>query len=430
MSNDAKGLLTTPLHAWHLANNAAMAGFAGYHMPLWYGNGVKHEHRAVLVASGLFDTSHMAVLTVAGSDAAALLQNCFTRDLRTCIGSPPGPLTEGRCVYGLLLRPDGTVLDDAIVSRLGQNRYLLVVNSGMGAVVAEHLRDQHGYRTTITDYTGQIGKIDIQGPASAAILETVLAEPDQALNGMVYFSCRGDIESGGAKSVLLRDGSAILLSRTGYTGEFGFELFMPAGDTLAVWEMLLVAGASSGIAACGLAARDSLRTGAVLPLSHQDIGNWLFQHTPWSFVLPWDKQGRQFTKPFIGADKLLAGNAPTYTYAFAGYDPRKIPVTPDTVVCDEAGVRIGRVLTCTTDMGIDRVGEHIVSMMTPESAGRPADFRPRGLSCGFVRVDRPCAFGTKVVMTDGKRVVSVEIRQDIRPDRTARRPIRDMRTWK
>ncbi len=421
-------LQQTPLHAWHLANHANMADFGGYHMPLWYKTGAKHEHRAVLSGVGLFDTSHMAVLTVEGVDAWSLLQHCFSRDLRYCIGvKQPGPLTVGRCVYGLLLHDTGTVLDDAIISRLEDERYMVVVNSGMGPVVAAHLQAQPGYRAAITDQTGLIGKIDVQGPAAALLMETMLVEPDQVLDDMIYFSCKGDLDRNSKRAVRLQDGTTLLISRTGYTGEFGFELYLAASDTLAVWESLMIAGAPYGITACGLAARDSLRTGAVLPLSHQDIGNWLFQHTPWSFVLPWNKQGDGFTKEFIGARALQGDVAPSYTYPFAGYDPRKIPVTDETVVLSDAGEHIGTVLTCTTDMAIDRVDGRIISINTPGSAGRPATFNPRGLSCGFIRTERLCRVGDRVTLTDAKRTIPVEIRADIRPDRTARRPMREMR---
>lgn len=426
MTTEKTAVRKTVLFDWHLANHATMAEFGGYQMPLWYPAGAKHEHRTVLTGVGLFDTSHMGVLTVAGEAAWSLLQDCFSRDLRTCIGVKPGPLTSGRCVYGLFLRENGTVLDDAIISQLGPERYLVVVNSGMGPIVREHLLLHAEGPVDVADHSGRIGKIDVQGPAAALVLEGLLDDPDKVLSDMIYFSCKGDVEEG-PTAVLLRDKTPILLSRTGYTGEFGFEIYLPAAATVAVWEQLLAAGRNREIAACGLASRDSLRTGAVLPLSHQDIGDWLFQNTPWSFVLPWDETIRRFSKKFIGAESLSAARDESYTYPFAGYDPRKIPVTDKTVVLDRQEVAIGTVLTCTTDMGIDRVGERIVSIVTPESAGRPADFQARGLSCGFVKTSRPCAVGEQVRLTDGKRSVQVEIRRDIRPDRTARRSMRDMR---
>ncbi len=423
---DASSLKQTILHPFHLQENANMAEFGGYHMPLWYKSGAKAEHLAVIGQAGLFDTSHMAVITVAGTGAFELLQHCFTRDLNHCIGREPGPLTPGRCVYGLFLKTDGSVLDDTIVARLGSDRYMVVVNSGMGATVSEHLKELASLGVTITDYSDQLGKIDLQGPASALIVERLLEEPDSVLADLTYFSFKGDIFSDSPAAVRLKDGTPILLSRTGYTGEFGFELFVDKDGAGRLWQSLLQAGEGFGLIPCGLAARDSLRAGAMLPLSHQDIGDWTFGHTPWSFVLPWDEEGSSFTKVFVGAERLLQGDR-DYTYGFAGYDPRKIPVTGNSLVAAADGEAIGSILTCTTDMAIDRVDGRIVSIATPVSERRPADFRPRGLSCGFIRVERPCQPGDKVWLTEGKRRLQVEIRSDIRPDRTARRSMQRMR---
>ena len=423
---DSTQLRTTPLHDFHVGQNASMAEFGGYHMPLWYGSGVKHEHCSVITGAGVFDTSHMAVLTVTGDGSKALLQHCFSRDLDRCIGMGPEPLVDGRCVYGLFLSEDGSVLDDAIVSQLGQEQYMVVVNSSMGAIVSEHLATWAGRKVQIVDFTDRLGKIDLQGPASADILASLLQNPDNVLKGMKYFSFKGDIFGRGHELVSLHDATSVLVSRTGYTGEFGFEIYVQAADTLRLWEQLIDAGRDFNIATCGLAARDSLRTGALLPLSHQDIGNWLFCNTPWSFVLPYNGDGSSFSKQFVGAD-AVSGPGAEYTYGFAGFDPRKIPIGPDTVVTDQSGAKIGSVLTCTTDMAIGRVGDRIVSLATPESAGRPADFQARGLSCGFIRTNKVCTVGERVNLSAGKRNVSVEIRDDIRPDRTARRPIQEMR---
>ncbi len=115
-----------------------------------------------------------------------------------------------------------------------------------------------------------------------------------------------------------------------------------------------------------------------------------------------------------------------YTLPFAGYDPRKMVVSDKSYVADATGARVGTILTCATDMAIGRVEESIISIATSVENGKPEDFVPRGLSCGFVKVNRQFKSGDIVVLTDGKRKIKVEIRQDIRPDRTARRPMREM----
>ena len=110
----------TPLHAWHAASGANMADFGGYEMPLWY-TSVKNEHLAVLTSAGIFDTSHMAAVTVSGSAATDLVQQCFSNDLAACMGPQKKPLADGRCVYGTFLNAQGHVIDDAIVFQVAAN---------------------------------------------------------------------------------------------------------------------------------------------------------------------------------------------------------------------------------------------------------------------------------------------------------------------
>lgn len=423
-----ENLRTTPLHQWHLDHGANMAHFGLYDMPLWYPAGAKAEHLAVIETAGVFDTSHMAVVGLRGERAIVLLQRCFSKDLEHCQGRERGPLTAGRCVYGVFLAEDGTVIDDAIVYRLGDDSWMVVVNAGMGAIVAEHLRERpEAAGVQVVDHTDRIGKMDIQGPLAAKVLARVLNDPAAAFAGMAYFSCRGGMgELMAPQPVTLLDGTPLLLSRTGYTGEFGFELFVAADRIVALWQAVLAAGEESAVLPCGLAARDSLRAGAVLPLSHQDIGPWKFANNPWLFALPWDDSGKGFSKDFLGAGALLGSPSGEHTLPFAGFDPRKISLGKDTFVTNLQGDTIGQVLTCATDMAIGRVGEAVISVATPAGEGRPEDFRPRGLCCGFVRVNRPLQYGSICGITDGRREIRVEIRADIRPHRSARRPITSM----
>jgi aminomethyltransferase len=408
----------TLLYEYHLAKGANMGTFGGYEMPLWYKNGAKAEHLAVILRAGLFDTSHMAAITVKGGAARSLLQYCVSKDLEKCIAD--GPLTAGRCVYGVFLLPDGSVLDDAIIYQLGDNLYLVVVNAGMGEKVTAHLQAQN-YDVIVEDLSGRFGKIDIQGPWSARILQKILKDPNQIFEGMVYFSFKGGFgDIAGTGSVELSDGSPILLSRTGYTGEFGFELYCDLPYLSKLWHMILSAGSDDGMLVCGLAARDSLRAGAMLPLSHQDIGAWPFLNNPWQFALPWAADGKSFTKHFLGAEGLLKSDWREYTLPFAGFDPRKIVAGENGAVLNLAGERIGTILTCTTDMAIDRVEGHIVSISGDRS------LQPRGLSCGFVRVNNICKPREQLILSDGKRNVQMEIRADVRPNRTARAAMKTM----
>ncbi len=415
----------TPLHDWHLARNANMAEFCGYDMPLWYSS-VKEEHLAVLTGAGIFDTSHMAVVTVTGQGAAELLQDCFTNDLDACVGPTRKPLTPGRCVYGAFLDDSGFTIDDAIVFFLSESNYMVVVNAGMGNSIADHL-EKHcdGRNAVVTNLSDRIGKMDIQGPAAAKILKHVLADPGIFFAGMPYFSFRGHFDESSPKADMARldDGTPLLLSRTGYTGEFGFEIFMNPDKLEHLWLRLLDAGKAYGIRPCGLAARDSLRAGAVLPLSHQDIGPWPFINHPWAFALPYTADRSAFTKDFIGRRALESLKTAEFTYAFVGKDLRKVSAGGESRVMTVEGDNIGTVLTCATDMGIGIHDGKIFSIASPD---KPAGFSPKGLCCGFVKVSRQLPFGLQVSIADGRRSIAVTIVNDIRPHRTARRPMAEM----
>lgn len=416
----------TPLHGWHCANQANMANFGGYEMPLWYAGGTREEHMAVLTSVGLFDTSHMAVVLVDGGGAFSLLQECFSKDLSRCIGKDQTPIAPGRAVYGVFLDDNGHVIDDALVYMLAENSYMVCVNAGMGSAIAAAMEPYaDGRLAVITDLTDCLGKIDIQGPVAAKVLGQILESPESAFEKMPYFTFKGhfDARSPEAGAVRLKDGTPILLSRTGYTGEFGFEIFITPDACESVWKALLEAGAPFGITACGLASRDSLRAGAVLPLSHQDIGDWPFVNNPWSFTLPLTDDGSDFTKQFRGSAAIKSPSMPTWTLPFAGFDPRKIPAGASSGVLDADGKSIGTILTCTTDVSIGRHDGEIVSLV---AGNAPEGAKIRGLSCGFVKLVRPVDVGEIVVLTDGKRKVKVEIVSDIRPGRTARRPMARM----
>lgn len=422
VERDMEKAKETVLHGWHVEQGANMALFGDYHMPLWYKSGAKAEHLAVIGAAGIFDTSHMAAVAVAGVDARRLLQRCFSKDLSRCLGGG-GPLIDGRCVYGVFLNDDGTVLDDAIVYQVAEASFMVVVNASMGAGVAARLAaNAGGMAVAVSDLTDRVGKMDIQGPLAAKILGRVLRGSQEVFAAMPYFSFKGGFGLFAAQpAVTLKDGTPLLLSRTGYTGEFGFELFVAIDKLESLWEMILAAGDSDGLLACGLAARDSLRAGAVLPLSHQDIGAWPFLNNPWQFALPWVEAGGAFSKDFLGGPALLAASWNRHTLPFAGFDPRKINAGEGSQVTDRQGRVIGTILTCTTDMAIGRNESGEI-----ESVAGNRQFPAKGLCCGFVLLDEARAPGDQVVLSDGKRKLVVEIRADVRPQRTARRPMREM----
>ena len=418
-------LKRTPLNQWHREAGANMADFGGYDMPLWYETGVKTEHLAVLKSAGIFDTSHMACITLEGDGAFELLNFCFTRNIDS--------LKPGRCVYGAFLDDNGHCIDDAIVYKFSWDRFMVCVNAGMGGPVAAHLeswrqareqnRDQNrkedrkqNRKINIVDLSGSLAKLDIQGKNALRILSPLLQNPETVFDALPYFSFKGDIQWENS-GVRLSDGTPVLLSRSGYTGEFGFEIFVQPEKVVTLWETLLKEGAPFNLTPCGLGARDSLRAGACLPLSHQDIGHFPFIHHPWDFALPYTEDRSGFTKPFLGAEALLNPDTPVYTYAFAGYSLRKVNAGDKTEVLDEDGNTLGRVLTCATDMAVSRQEDTIISINTP---GLSADTPIKGLACGFVMVNRPLSPGKRLILKEGKRAIDVSVVRDIRPDRTAR----------
>lgn len=415
----------TPLHAWHVAKGATMADFGGYEMPLWYGS-VVNEHLSVVTTAGIFDTSHMALVLVSGPQAYQLLQWCFSKNMNAVVAENRDAHSAGRCAYGVFLNDKGEVLDDSIVYKFAADQYIAVVNAGMGPGIAAHLKaNSADFNAVVNDLTDQVGKIDVQGPHAAKIIARILADPQAAFKNLPYFAFKGhfDPTAASADSVRLKDGTPILLSRTGYTGEFGFEIFIAPEQVVNLWKQILDAGQDLGLVACGLAARDSLRGGAVLPLSHQDIGPWPFVNNPWSFALPFTSDQKGFAKTFIGDNALLNVKAPEYTYAFVGKDLRKVATQDPALVLDDQGNEIGRVLTCVTDMAIGRHQDTIYSIA---SQGKPQGFNPKGLCCGFIKVKTKLAVGQTVEIKDNRRKLKVAVTDDIRPDRTARRPIKEM----
>lgn len=231
---------TTPLHREHVALGARMAEFGGWDMPIQY-EGILAEHEHTRTKTGLFDICHMGEFELTGPSAVADLEKLLTMKVST--------LAVGQCRYGFMLNGQGGVIDDLTCYRLGEERYMLVVNAatldGDAAWIQQHLSPQ----TVFTDLSGGIAKLDVQGPTARAEIETVIGKK---LPELGYF--RAEYFQGFEN--LLGAGSACLVSRTGYTGDWGYELYFPAKDAVRIWRALL---ANPNIKPIGLGARDTLR---------------------------------------------------------------------------------------------------------------------------------------------------------------------------
>ncbi len=241
----------TPLTALHEQLGATLTEFAGWLMPLRYTSETA-EHNAVRTAAGLFDLSHMGEISVTGAGAAAALDYALVGELSA--------LKPGRARYTMICAPDGGVLDDLIVYRLAQDEYLVVANAANAVLVAESLAERAaGFEASVLDRTADYALIALQGPRAVGILAPLT---DVDLGEVKYYS-------GNPAKVI---GRPVLLARTGYTGEDGFELFASLGDAEPLWQALSEAGADVGLLPAGLAARDTLRLEAGMPLYGNELG--------------------------------------------------------------------------------------------------------------------------------------------------------------
>jgi aminomethyltransferase len=265
----------------HERLGAVMTAFAGWRMPLRYASETA-EHQAVRRAAGLFDLSHMGEIAVTGPGAGSALDYALTGYLSA--------VPAGRARYTMMCAEDGGVLDDLVVYRQGEQEFLVIANAANTAVVHDQLRGRAaGHDAEVRDATGDYALIAIQGPAAASILAPLAAVDT---DGMKYYAgAFGEVA-----------GRRAWLARTGYTGEDGFEVFCAPADAEHVWAALMQAGAPAGLIPAGLAARDTLRLEAGMPLYGNELGRDV---TPFEAGL-----GRvvKFDKPgdFVGRQALAA----------------------------------------------------------------------------------------------------------------------------
>ncbi|WP_007024566.1 glycine cleavage system aminomethyltransferase GcvT [Saccharomonospora iraqiensis] len=281
----------TPLHEVHTELGASFTDFAGWSMPVRYDSELA-EHRAVRETAGQFDLSHMGEIELTGPQAADALDYAMVGKLSA--------VQVGRARYTMVCDVDGGILDDLVVYRLAEQHYLVVANAGNAALIADELRTRaSGFDTEVTDRSAETALIAVQGPASAAI---VAGATRAELSGLRYY----------ASMPAAVDGDEVLLARTGYTGEDGFELFVPAGAAVRVWRRLAEAGAAHGLTPAGLACRDSLRLEAGMPLYGNELGTGT---TPFhanlgrlvKFDKPGDFVGRAALEKCGEPDRVLVG---------------------------------------------------------------------------------------------------------------------------
>ncbi len=267
----------TPLYDRHVAAGGKMVEFAGWEMPVRYASEIE-EHRAVRSAAGLFDVSHMGEFRVAGSGSMSFLQGLTPNNV--------AKLKVGQIHYSALLTPEATYVDDLLVYRLAEDDFMLVVNAANLDGDLEWLRSHPHPECTIEDHSECYALLALQGPRAAGILRRLTAVDLEAIR--YYHFAEGAVA-----------GAEGIVSRTGYTGEDGFELYLAPEDAPAVWDALLESGAGDGLVPAGLAARDSLRLEAGMALYGHEIDRTT---TPYEAGLNWTVKLKK--GDFLGRDVL------------------------------------------------------------------------------------------------------------------------------
>ena len=315
--SDADAPRRTPLHDDHVALGGRMVAFAGWNMPVQYSS-VIEEHNAVRESAGLFDVSHMGEVVVRGPQSLHYLQHLTCNDVSR--------LTPGRAHYTGLITPDGGFVDDLLLYKRAANDYLLVINAANRIKDVDWLAG-HGvdYDVEVADVSAEWAQIAIQGPRAQAILQARVREP---LDEIRYYRF----------VTAAVEGAECIVSRTGYTGEDGFEIYSPHDAGSAIWRALLEAGGGQGLQPVGLAARDTLRLEARMALYGNDIDETttvLEADLGWIVKL---KKG-----PFIGRDVLERQNAEGVTRKLIGFEMRGRAIARHGYSAHHHGVEVGRV---------------------------------------------------------------------------------------
>ncbi len=309
-------LKRTPLHARHVAAGAKMVPFGGWDMPVQY-SGILAEHRAVRTAAGLFDVSHMGEVEFSGSAALPALQKLTSNDAAR--------LRVGQVQYSALTTEAGTFVDDLTVYRLADERYMVTLNASNISKDVAWMKGHASRDAGIRDASPETALIAIQGPRAVTILQKLTPVDLSAIR--YYWFTEGKVL-----------GHPAILSRTGYTGEDGFEIYLSPPAAPAVWDALLEAGRPEGIRACGLGARDTLRLEAKMALYGNDIDE---QHTVLEADLGWIVKLEK--GEFIGREALLRQKSEGIRRKLVGFEMVGRGIARPHYPVLAAGTRIGEV---------------------------------------------------------------------------------------
>ena len=365
-------LQRTPLRDFHAAHGGRLVDFAGWEMPVQY-RSILEEHKAVRRTAGLFDVSHMGEVDVRGPEAAKFLNHLVTNDV--------AKLFPGRVLYSPMCYPSGGVVDDLLVYMRGAEDYFLCINAGNIAKDLAWIRERAvGFNVIITDRSDDYALLAVQGPRAAEIVQSLTG----AKLGLVKYYHFAEATVAGVHCIA---------SRTGYTGEDGFELYHAASEAVALATALLEAGASRGLELAGLGARDSLRLEAGYPLYGHEITQDI---SPLTAGLGWTVKLDKGAD-FIGRAALVAEkqNGAANKIVFFKTGDRRI-VRADTPVLGADGVTVGRVVSGTLSPILNEaIGSALV---TTSAAAQPLAVDIRGTKLNlhlvkppFVELKKPTA---------------------------------------
>lgn len=356
-------LQRTPLRDFHAAHGARLVDFAGWEMPVQF-RSILEEHKAVRRAAGLFDVSHMGEVDVRGPQALEYLEHLVTNEV--------AKLHPGRVLYSPMCREDGGTVDDLLVYMRAPRDYFLCINAGNIAADLAWMRAQAtAFDVVVTDRCADYALLAIQGPRAAEIVQSLTGAKLGAVG--YYHFCEGTVA-----------GVHCLVSRTGYTGEDGFELYHAPGDAVALAEALLAAGRPHGLELAGLGARDSLRLEAGYPLYGHELSADI---SPLTAGLGWTVKLAK-PRPCVGHAALLRektdGGARKVVFFRTG--DRRI-VRADTPVLGPSGSPVGRVLSGTLSPILNEaIGSALVE--TPAASG-PLSVDIRGTAIALLPVKPP-----------------------------------------
>lgn len=286
-------LKVTPLHAAHEEAGGKMVDFAGWHMPVQYKSTLK-EHLAVRSSVGLFDVSHMGQIEVTGPNALEAVQHVTCNDLSR--------IQDGQAQYTAFLTESGTFIDDVVVYRLGSDRIFICINAANTDKDYAWVRERIGSEAKVSDVSADFAQIAVQGPLSGQVLQS-LTSLDLATIRYYWFQ-HGQV-----------NGRQALISRTGYTGEDGFEIYLAPEFAEEVWNSLLRNGADAGVVPAGLAARNTLRLEVCFPLYGNDIDE---STTPLEAGLGWIVKLKKSS--FVGQEALLEQKARGVERKLVGFE--------------------------------------------------------------------------------------------------------------